>query len=122
MGVVLAQVGGDRGLCQQGIGGDGLAGEVAELVEQRDRDPDLVGALGLAVVTGQHGFFLAPGDGRVMAAGPEDMDLTARLVDRSLHGLAVDGQRRVVVTVGREPSPQRGIESGATFTIALRRQ
>ena len=54
---VLAQVGGDRGLGQQGIGGDGLAGEVAELVEQRDRDPDLVGALVGAVVTGQHGFF-----------------------------------------------------------------
>ena len=57
MGVMLAQVGGDRGLCQQGIGGDGLAGEVAELVEQLDRDPDLVGALVAAVVTGQHGFF-----------------------------------------------------------------
>ena len=57
VGVVLAQVGGDRGLGQQGIGGDGLAGEVAELVEQRDRDPDLVGALVGAVVTGQHGFF-----------------------------------------------------------------
>ena len=35
-----------------------------------------------------------------MAAGPEDMDLTARFIDRSLHGLAVDGQRRVGVTVG----------------------
>ena len=45
-----------------------------------------------------------------MAAGPEDMDLTARLVDGSLHGLAVDGQRCVVVTVGDEPSPQRSIE------------
>ena len=45
-----------------------------------------------------------------MAAGPEDMDLTARLVDGSLHGLAVDGQRCVVVTVGDEPSPQRAIE------------
>ena len=61
VGVMLAQVGGDCGLGQQGIGGDGLAGEVAELVEQRDRDSDLVGALVAAVVTGEDGFFWPQG-------------------------------------------------------------
>ena len=42
-----------------------------------------------------------------MAAGPEDMDLTARFIDRSLHGLAVDGQRcvfrsKVITDSGRK--------------------
>ena len=54
--------------------------------------------------------FLTPGDGGVMAAGGEDVDWAARLVDGALQGLAVDGQRRVVVPVGCEPRPQRGIE------------
>ena len=52
-----------------------------------------------------------------MAAGPEDMDLTARFIDRSLHGLAVDGQRRVVVTVGWNQARNAVSSSaGATFT------
>ena len=58
---MVAQGGGDRGPGRQSIGGDGLAGEVAELVEQRGRDPGLAGAPGLAGVTGRNGF---PGPGR----------------------------------------------------------
>ena len=55
--LLVAQERGDRGLGEQGVGGDGLAGEVAEFTEQRERDSDLVGALLGAVVAGQDGFF-----------------------------------------------------------------
>lgn len=61
VGVLVAQVRDDFGLGEEGIGGDGLAGEVAELAEQRERDPDLVGTLLAAVIAGQDGFFWPQG-------------------------------------------------------------
>ena len=61
VGLMVAQERGDRGLGEQGIGGDGFAGEVAEFAEQRERDSDLVGALLGAAVAGQDGFFWPQG-------------------------------------------------------------
>ena len=53
VGVVLAQVSGELALGQQGVGGNGLAGE-REGFEERDDHPDLVGLLDrIALADGQ---------------------------------------------------------------------
>ena len=54
VGVVLAQIGGQLALGQQGVGGDGLAGEL-EGFEERDDHPDLVGLFGLVPVADGQG-------------------------------------------------------------------
>ena len=57
MGVTFDQVGGELALGQQGIGGDGLAGEVNRF-EDREGHPDLVGAFQfVAAVDGQGADF-----------------------------------------------------------------
>ena len=58
VGVTVEEVGGESALGQQRIGGEGLAGDVVELVEERDDGADLVGAFGLVVGAGlQPDFF-----------------------------------------------------------------
>lgn len=57
MGVAFDQVGGELALGQQGVGGDGLAGEVNRF-EDRDGHPDLIGAFQfVGAIDGQGGDF-----------------------------------------------------------------
>ena len=52
MGAAFEEVRGERALGQQYIGGEDLAADGAELVEERDDGADLVGAFGFVVGTG----------------------------------------------------------------------
>ena len=66
MGVAFEEVGCEGALGQQCIGGEGLAADVFELVEERNDGADLVGALGLVVVAGLEADFLC-----FMGSSPE---------------------------------------------------
>ena len=57
MGVAFEEVGREGALGQQRIGGEGLAGDVFELVEERNDGADLVGALRLVVGAELQGDF-----------------------------------------------------------------
>ena len=88
---------GELALGQQGVGGDGLAGDV-EGFQERDDHPDLVGLLDLvAAVYGQGAdFFWVWQVWLLVADDAEDVGLAAVVVDGVAHRLAVDGQRLVV--------------------------
>ena len=57
MGVAFEEVGREGALGQQRIGGEGLAADVFELVEERNDGADLVGALRLVVGAELQGDF-----------------------------------------------------------------
>ncbi|MBK1722160.1 hypothetical protein CKO23_07825 [Thiocystis violacea] len=57
MRTTFDQIVGELALGEQGVGGDGFAGDI-ERFEHRDRHPDLVGAFQLiAAIDGQRGDF-----------------------------------------------------------------
>lgn len=60
MGLMFEQIGGELALGQQGIGGEGFAGEI-ERVDEREAGADFVGLLGCLVATYREGadFFWA---------------------------------------------------------------
>ena len=57
MGVAFEEVGGESALGQQCIGGEGLGGDVVELVEEWNDGADFVGAFGFVVGAGLEADF-----------------------------------------------------------------
>ena len=108
----IEQIGGQRPLGEQGVGGDSAARDVGHRIEQGDDGADLVGALLPFVGVGPHAdFFLTPGCLGVVAYDAEHMSLFAIVIDGGRRMvLPVNGQGAVCRAVGLVPRPQSGIE------------
>ena len=90
------EIGGQRALGEQGIGGDGVPCDVGHRLEQGEDGADLVCALLRFVgVRASCRFFLLQGRFGVVADDAEHMRLAALVIEGAAQRLAVDGQGSV---------------------------
>ena len=95
VGAAPEEIGGQRALGEQGIGGDGAPCDVGHRPRAGEDGTDLVGALLPSPGSGLMPIFLLQGRLGVVADDAEHMRLAALVIDGAAQRLAVDGQGSV---------------------------